>query len=331
MMLSIAVISAGSGTVAIAPTTVLQIVSHHLLNWPQEPSWPAHIDAIVWIARMPRVLMAIASGAILAVAGTALQAIVRNPLADPYVLGINSGASTGAALVITGFGAAAGSVVLLSGAAFVGATVAMLLVLAIAGAAGATPFRLIMAGLVVGYALSSITSFLVFASDTAEAARSVMFWLLGSLASIHWTTVQITFVAALIFLILIYLASGHLDALAAGDDTALAVGVEPSRTRLILMIITALGVGVVVAGAGSIGFVGLVVPHLGRALLGARHAILLPASALLGASFLLLADIGARLLFAPHEMAIGVVTGVVGAPFLLFIMHRSGRTHSSEH
>ena len=325
LMLAIAVISAGSGTVSIDANTVIRIVGHHMIGRPVEPSWAPHIDAIVWLARMPRILMAIASGAILAVSGAALQAAVRNDLADPYVLGVNSGASTGAALIITGVGTAAGGMLLLSGAAFVGAAGAMVLVLVIAGAAGASPFRLIMAGLAVGYALHSVTSFLIFASDSPEAARSVMFWLLGSLASIHWTTVQITFAAALAFLIPAFLASGHLDALAAGDDTALAVGIEPRRTRLLLMAVVSMGVGVVVAGAGSIGFVGLLVPHLGRALVGARHSRLLPSCALLGSSFLLLSDLGARLLFAPHEMAIGVVTGVVGAPFLLFIMHKTGR------
>ena len=325
LMLAIAVVSAGTGTVSIDAATVLRIIGHHMIGWPQEPSWQPHIDAIVWLARMPRIMMAIAAGAILAVAGAALQAAVRNALADPYVLGVNSGASTGAALVITGVGTAAGGVLLLSGAAFIGAAGAMVLVLAIAGAAGASPFRLIMAGLAVGYALHSMTSFLIFASDSPEAARSVMFWLLGSLASIHWETVQITFIAAFIFLILMFLAAGHLDALAAGDDTALAVGIEPRRTRLLLMAIVSMGIGVVVAGAGSIGFVGLLVPHLARALVGARHALLLPSCALLGASLLLLSDLGARLLFAPQEMAIGVVTGVVGAPFLLFIMHRAGR------
>ena len=326
LMLVIAVASAGMGTVSIDAGTVLRVIGHHMIGWPQEPSWPPHIDAIVWLARMPRILMAIASGAILAAAGAALQAAVRNALADPYVLGVNSGASTGAALVITVVGTASGGVLMLSGAAFIGAAAAMVLVLVIAGAAGASPFRLIMAGLAVGYALHSVTSFLIFASDSPEAARSVMFWLLGSLASIHWATVQITFIAAFIFLILMFLASGHLDALAAGDDTALAVGIDPRRTRLFLMAVVSVGIGVVVAGAGSIGFVGLLVPHLGRALVGARHSVLLPSCTFLGASLLLLSDLGARLLFAPHEMAIGVVTGMVGAPFLLFIMYRAGRT-----
>ena len=328
--LAIAVVSAGIGPVATDPMTVLQIIGHHLFSFPAESTWSQTTDTIVWITRMPRVLMAVAVGATLAIAGAALQAMVRNVLADPYVLGVSSGASTGAAFAIVVFAGSGGGILLLSGFSFIGAVLATLLVLVIGGAGGnATPFRLVMAGMAVGYALSSVTSFLIFASDSPEASRSIMFWLLGSLAAIHWSTAQLSLVVAAIILVALTAASAHLDALAAGDETALAVGIRPEATRLVLMVVVSLAVGVMVAGSGIIGFVGLVVPHMARGLVGARHRVLLPACAFLGASFLLVADIGARMLFAPQEMAIGVVTGIVGAPLLLLLLHSSRRVSQS--
>ncbi len=322
---TLAVISVGLGPVPIDPLTVLLVVSRHSLGLPAEASWTQATDAIVWITRLPRILMALAVGSALAMTGAALQAIVRNGLADPYVLGVSSGASTGAAFAITVL-AGAGGALTLPLSAFAGAVISILLVLAIGGkAAGARPFRLILAGMAVGYALSSATSFLIFASDSPEASRSVMFWLLGSLANVHWPMAQLCLAVAALAALALFAAAGRLDALAAGDDTAFALGVHPGRTRLALMLGVSLIVGVMVAGAGSIGFVGLIVPHMARALVGTRHRLVLPASALLGASFLLLADIAARMLFPPTEMAIGVVTGIVGAPLMLLLLRHSGR------
>lgn len=328
LTLVLAVLSLGLGPVPIDPVTVTATITHRLIGLPAEANWSASIDAIIWITRLPRILMALAVGGTLALAGTALQAMVRNTLADPYILGVSSGASTGAAFAITVL-AGVGGAVLLPVAAFLGAVIATLLVLVIGGRESTTsPFRLILAGMAVGYAMSSLTSFLIFASDSPEASRSVMFWLLGSLANVHWPMVQLCLLVAVIGMVTLFLAAGHLDALTAGDDTALAVGINPARTRLVLMIVVSLVVGTMVAAAGSIGFVGLVVPHMARALVGTRHRLLLPAAACLGASFLVVADIGARMLFAPSEMAIGVVTGVVGAPLLLVLLRRTNRTFS---
>ncbi len=323
IMLTIAVFSSGLGPVSIDALTVSKVATHHIIGIPSEPSWPLYIDSIVWLARLPRIFMAMAAGAILAVSGAVLQAIIRNPLAEPYVLGVNAGASTGAALVITGLSFAAGSIVHLSIAAFLGALFAMVLVLLITGFRDVTSFRLIMSGLAVGYGLSSITSFLIFASDSPEMSRSVMFWLMGSMAAIKWQTAILTTVISIIFLLMIMVFSGYLDAMAAGDETSLAVGISPSQTRISLMVIISMGVGVVIAGAGSIGFVGLIIPHFARSVLGSSHRFMLPSCAFMGGAFLLIADMGARLLFAPQEMAIGVVTGVIGFPFLVYILYSS--------
>ncbi|MGN0062695.1 MAG: FecCD family ABC transporter permease [Nocardioides sp.] len=279
---------------------------------------------IVWDVRVPRVVMAVAVGAGLAVCGAALQAMVRNVLADPYLLGINSGASSGAAATILfGLGLGLGEHALPT-SAFLGALAASLLVFAVARASGrVTSVRLLMAGVAVGYALSALTSFLIFASGSAEGARTVMFWLLGSLALSQWgptLTLLVVVVALTVFALTAW--GRRLDALAIGDETALVLGVEPTRFRTQLLVLVSLCVGFVVAASGSIGFVGLVVPHLARRIVGATHHWVVPVAALLGATFLIWADLLARMLLQPRELPIGIVTAMVGAPFLLHLVRR---------
>lgn len=319
----LAIISTGIGPVAIDPMTVVKVVVHHLLGTQENADYSFAYDAIIWTSRAPRILMALAVGATLAICGTAVQAMVRNPLADPFVLGISSGASTGAAFAITILGSATSGALALAGFAFLGALLAMVLVLVIGGRSGGKdPLRLVMVGIAIGYAMNAATGFLIFASDSPEASRSVMFWMMGSLANTHWEMAITCIVIAVVSIFLLTLAGRHIDALASGDDTALAVGIRPEKIRLFLMVLISLSVGVMVAGSGIIGFVGLVAPHIARLMIGTRHRILIPASAGIGAIFLVIADIGARTLFPPQELAIGVVTGVTGAPFLLFLLAR---------
>lgn len=337
-LLALAALLAGSalvatvvGAVAVPPAEVLAIVAHHVLARPAEAAtWSWTNDTIIWDVRLPRVLLGAAVGAGLAVCGAALQAMVRNLLADPYVLGINSGASCGAAAAILfGLGAGFGDYAL-QGSAFVGALGASLVVFLVARTAGrVTSVRLLLAGVAVGYALYAATSFLIFASGSAEGARSVMFWLLGSLGLAEWNgpfAVVVLVVATTVALLT--LLGPRLDGLAIGDDTAQALGVDPDRLRTGLLIGVSLCVGVVVAASGSIGFVGLVVPHLARRILGARHAVVIPASALMGAILLLGADLVARTLLAPQEIPIGIITALVGAPFLLVLVRRFHATVS---
>ncbi|WP_243059235.1 iron ABC transporter permease [Nocardioides sp. SR21] len=318
------VVGVGVGAFSVPPGTVARVVTHHLVGWPAEQTWSAPVDAIVWQVRMPRVLLGALVGAGLAVCGVALQAMVRNVLADPYLLGVNSGASTGAAAAIL-FGFGAGYVeYTLQVTAFLGALAASLLVFLVARSAGrVTSIRLLLAGVAVGYALYALTSFLIFASGSAEGARSVMFWLLGSLALAQWNlpflVVAVVVVAATI---LLTIWGRRLDALAIGDETAHTLGVRPDRFRLLLLVVVALCVGVVVSAAGSIGFVGLVVPHLARRAVGGTHVRVVAAAALMGAILLIWADVLARTLFAPQEIPIGIITSLVGAPFLLVLIRR---------
>lgn len=322
------VVGVGVGAFSVPPGTVARVVSHHLVGLPAEQTWSAPVDAIVWQVRMPRVLLGALVGAGLAICGVALQAMVRNVLADPYLLGVNSGASSGAAAAIL-FGFGAGYVeYTLQAMAFLGALAASLLVFLVARSAGrVTSIRLLLAGVAVGYALYALTSFLIFASGSAEGARSVMFWLLGSLALAQWNLpfllVAVVVVAATL---LLTIWGRRLDALAIGDETAHTLGVRPERFRLMLLVVVALCVGMVVSASGSIGFVGLVVPHLARRAVGGTHVRVVPVAALMGAILLIWADVLARTLFAPQEIPIGIITSLVGAPFLLVLIRRMHAT-----
>ncbi|WP_130651430.1 FecCD family ABC transporter permease [Egicoccus halophilus] len=318
------VLAVGIGAVRIAPATVAGVVGHVVLGVPGTPPGTGSEVAIVWQVRVPRVLLAALVGAGLAVTGATLQAMVRNVLADPYLLGVTSGASTGAAAAILfGVGAAFGDNAL-AGSAFVGAMGASLVVFLVARAAGrVTSVRLLLAGVAVGYALYAATSFLIFAADSAEGARSVMFWLLGSLSLARWSSpLAVVAVVVLGTVALLLVWSQRLDALAIGDETALTLGVSPTRLRAQLLVVVSLCVGAVVAAAGGIGFVGLVIPHVARRHVGAAHHRVLPVSALTGAIFLVWADVVARTVLQPRELPIGIITALVGAPFLLLLVRR---------
>lgn len=326
-LLATAVVAVGVGAVVVPPETVARIVAFRALGL-GEVAWSPAQEAIVWEVRVPRVILGVLVGAGLAVCGTALQAMVRNVLADPYLLGVNSGASTGAAAAILfGAGGAVSAALgdhVLQGSAFLGALAASVLVFLVARSGGrVTSMRLLLAGVAVGYALYAVTSFLIFASGSAEGARSVLFWLLGSLGLATWGTPLLVAAAAVLLTAGVLTATGRgLDALAIGDETASTLGVSPERFRTMLLVLVALCIGVVVAMSGSIGFVGLVVPHLARRAVGAAHARVVPAAALMGAVLLVWADVVARTLLAPQEIPIGIITALVGAPFLLVLIRR---------
>lgn len=310
----------GYGSVPVAPSETLNIISHHLFGTPLEVE-PVK-NTIVWDIRMPRAVLGLFVGAGLSIAGAILQTLVRNMLADPYIIGINGGASTGAALAILfGAGAAFGDYAL-QGSAFLGAIAASFVLYAVARSQGRlTSIRLLMAGVALGYALSAITSFLIFASGDAEGSRSVMFWLLGSLGLASWDlSLLITVVVVIFSLIVAVIWGRNLDALGIGDETALTAGINPERFRLAMLVVACLLVGAIVAMAGSISFVGLVIPHLARRAVGGAHRTMLPIAGLLGAVLLMWADIGARMLLAPRELSIGIITALVGAPFLLILV-----------
>lgn len=281
------------------------------------------VEVIVWELRLPRALLSVIIGAGLGIAGCGMQTLVRNPLADPYLLGVSAGASVGATAVITfgifsGFGLWAISV-----GALLGALAAALTVYLVAIAQGGlTPIRLVLSGVVLSSAFSAVASFLVFKGPDPRAAQSVLFWLLGSLSGAQWDRLALPL--AVVTLCLLLLLAGHnwLDALAWGPDAAAALGVPVKHVRQGLFLILAILVGALVAVSGSIGFVGLVIPHLCRIVVGSLHRHLLPVAAASGGLFLLWVDVASRVIVAPAEVPLGVVTGLIGAPVFLIIMRR---------
>ena len=256
-------------------------------------------DGIVWELRVPRILTAAAVGAGLALVGGIMQALTRNQLADPYLLGISSGASLGAVSVLL-----LGAAVLLPVAAFAGALLALAATLALSALAGA------------------ITSFVIFWVGAADAYREVLSWLLGSLAGARWEAVAIAGIAMLVIGVPLAFTGRILDAFALGDTTAASLGIPVQGVRWTLLGAGALLTGALVAVSGSIGFVGLVLPHAVRLLIGAGHRALLPLSALTGAVFLVWADTLARTVFEPRELPVGIVTAIIGAPVFALLLAR---------
>jgi iron complex transport system permease protein len=282
---------------------------------------------IVWELRFPRSVLAAIVGAGLSAIGVAVQAMVRNALADPFVLGISSGAAVGANAVLL-FGAfGALGLWALSTAAFLSALLAMALVYAIARTAeGLTPLRLVLTGTAMYYGFSAVTTFMVFAAERGEAARSAMMWLLGSLGGASWASVPIAAGAVFVGLVHLTVSARRLNVLAMGDETAAALGVDAGRLRKELFLVCAAVTGAVVAVSGAIGFVGLMVPHAARMLVGADHRRLLAVAPLAGAVLLIWVDILSRVVLAPVELPVGVLTAVIGVPCFVLLMRRRSYT-----
>lgn len=281
-------------------------------------------DGIVWDLRLPRTLLAAVCGAGLALCGAIMQSLLRNPLADPFVLGISSGASTGAVLVaVLGIG---GGAISLSMGAFAGAVVAFAAVIALAAGAGGGTARVILAGVAGTQLFSALTSFIVMSSADAEQTRGVLFWLLGSLSGADWTDVLLCGGVTVLGIVICLAVASSLDALTFGNSAAMSLGVSVRKIRLLLLTVTALITAALVSAAGAIGFVGLVLPHAARFLVGPRHSRLLPATALIGAIFMVWVDAVARTLFAPQEIPVGVVTALIGVPAFAVILFRMRKT-----
>lgn len=313
------------GAVRIPPGQVLDIV----LAGPGPGGGAGAFGAIVWDVRMPRVLLGAVVGAGLAVTGTVLQALVRNSLADPFLLGASSGASAGAVLVIVlgagVLGFAGGTAVPL--AAFAGSMGALVAVYAMARRGGAmSTGRLILAGVAVQYVLSALTSLILVLSARPDQIRSVLFWTLGGLGGARWGELALPAGALLLGTGLLVALARPLDLLLAGEEGAHTLGLDTARFRAAVFVLTSVVIGVLVAYSGAIGFVGLMVPHAARMVVGAGHRALLPVAALGGAVFLTLADLIARTAAAPEEIPVGVVTALVGGPFFLWMLRRSTRT-----
>ncbi|MBB3912888.1 FecCD family ABC transporter permease [Rhizobium fabae] len=319
LMISLAV---SIGEISIPLQTTVKAVSNRLFGTGFELS-RIH-QGIVWDYRLSRALVAASAGASLALCGAILQALLRNPLAEPYVLGISAGASTGAVCVmILGFGYGALS---LSSGAFIGAVIAFLLVGVLAAGAGGTSERIILCGVAGSQLFNALTSYIVTTSANAEQARGVMFWLLGSLSGVRWPDVYLSVPVAVIGFLVCLAHVRALDAFAFGTDAAASLGIAVRRVQVVLLGATAVMTAVVVSMVGSIGFVGLVIPHAARFLVGPAHSRLLPATALGGALFMVAADIISRIIIPQQILPIGVVTALFGAPAFAVILYGFRRT-----
>lgn len=312
------------GSVHIPAGTVVEVVWAKVFGTADSVA-AANVIQIVWDLRVPRVVLAALVGAGLSVVGVAVQALVRNPIADPYVLGVSSGASIGAAVVIV-YGSVAGLGALgLSGAAFVTACLSMAVVYMVARRGGAlNPLRLVLTGVVAGYVLSALTSYLVFLGDP-RGAQQVLFWLLGSFGRARWSMLAVPALVLVVVLGWLLVRARPLDALLAGDEAAVTLGVPVGRVRLELFVATAALTAVMVSVSGAVGFVGLVVPHIVRLLVGGLHRRVLITSALFGMVFMVWVDLAARTLASPQEIPIGILTAIIGGPLFLVLMYRSDR------
>ncbi|GIU44580.1 ABC transporter permease [Shewanella algidipiscicola] len=290
---------------------------------------PSSVTArIVMELRMPRIVLAFIAGFGLAIAGAVLQTVTRNPLADPYLFGISSGASFGAVVVLTLFGGAGalsnalsiswlGSVSLPMGA-FIGASLAVLMVLALCGRAMSTQIeRMLLSGVAISFMFGALTSLLLYFSGP-QAAASVLFWSLGSFAKASWSGLGLPLLVVAGATVIILLFKRQIVAMKAGDETAHTLGIDVQRLRLAMLLLCSLITAVLVANCGGIGFVGLMIPHMVRLLLPGRFALL--TTGLVGGLFMIWVDVLARCLLSYQELPIGIITAVIGSVFFLFIL-----------
>ncbi|PIA69182.1 FecCD family ABC transporter permease [Pseudomonas sediminis] len=314
-------ISLGFGAAQVPLERVLAILGQHLFGIVPEAAVSLGQDSIVWQLRAPRVLLGALVGAGLALVGTALQAVTRNPLADPHLLGVSSGAAFGAVVVVLYLGEFAG-LLSLPLAAFAGALASMLLVLAIASRSGRLESdRLLLAGVAVSFVMMAASNLLLYLGNP-HAASSVLFWMLGGLGLACWELLWLPALCLALALAVLLGLGRALNALMAGEQSAVSLGLEPRRVRLLVFVVASLLTGVLVSLSGAIGFVGLMLPHVARFLVGAEHRRVLPVAALLGALFLVWVDVAARTWLAPQDLPIGIVTAAIGGVFFVALLRR---------
>ena len=315
------------GPVQIHPLTTIAVFLNKLglidANWTQAT------EIIVIDIRAPRILIAALVGAGLAIAGAAMQGLFKNPMAEPYILGMSSGAAVGAALVIVlGIGVGTFGALSIQVMAFVGALGTILIVYSIARTEGKVPVEtLLLAGIAMSAFLYAVVSAMKFIA-TDEELRNIVLWLMGSFARSQWDDLYVVTPLILIGIVGLYAFSRELNAMQFGEETAMYLGVKVETVKKIILIFAALITATGVSHAGIIGFVGLIMPHVVRILIGADHHILLPASALAGAIFLILADTLARTIASPAEIPVGIITAFVGAPYFIYLLRKKKKMMS---
>ena len=321
------ILGIGLGPVSIRFSDVYRVMFHRLSGIFTGQTAPLEsiresTQNIVWFLRAPRVLLGALIGAALTLSGVGMQAFTKNPLAEPYVLGISSGASLGAVLaMLLGVSVPVLGKLSVSMGAFAGALVYILLVYLLAKSRGSvTPIRLILVGVAVSAMFQAFTNYIVYTAPDDAAVREATFWMLGGLGSAEWEDLPLLLCLVPPAFLLMLALSKSLNAMMMGDSSAITLGVNLNVVRNLLIVITALLTASSVAVSGCIGFVGLVIPHLVRSVVGPDHRKLIPISMLTGAIFLIWVDVGARMIKPPAELPIGILTAFLGAPLFLWMI-----------
>jgi iron complex transport system permease protein len=321
-LVGIAVLAGVAATQGSANITPVEVYSAILARFfPGTFQTTDFIDTIVWQLRLHRVLMGIFAGMGLAVAGSAMQGILKNPLASPFTLGIASAATFGASLAIILGAGFVGGQYLIVGNAFVFTMLASLTVYGLAKYKGITPETMILAGIAIMYLFSALTSFLQYVGESEEV-HEVVFWMMGSLGRSSWDKVAIIALVTVVCTLILMAFSWDINALGAGDETAKSLGVNVEFVRVLCMMLASLITASIICFTGTIGFIGLVAPHITRMVVGGDHRFLLPASGLVGALILLSADTVARTILAPVILPVGIMTAFLGVPFFIYLFLR---------
>jgi len=322
LLACVALLALAWGSSAIPPGTIFAIIWRRLFGAAASPAWPASWETVILQIRLPRVILAALAGAALSQAGAVYQGLFRNPLADPYLIGVSSGAGLGATIAITlGLSFGWGSLGGVSALAFAGALIATGLVYSLSRVGGrSSVVTLLLAGVALGSFFTSIQTFLMFRTEDAFHTVHIVSWLMGSFNLASWAKVYLLAPVLVVGGGIVWAFGHRLNVLQLDEEQAQQLGIPVERTRLTLVIVASLVTATAVAVGGIIGFVGLIVPHAVRLVWGPDHRFLLPMSALAGGVFMILADGVARTLLAPGELPIGVVTAFLGAPFFVYLL-----------
>ena len=319
------IIAIAIGSTYIDPDIVYKVFLNKVTNSNVfDPTWNDMFEIIIWEIRLPRVILGALCGAGLALCGVLMQCVTKNPIAEPYILGISSGASCGAVAVIVMGGISFLGISSITAGAFFGSMVSGILVFSIGTCMGksTSTTRLVLSGMAISTIFSALTNLLIYSAENSNQAKSALFWTIGSLGGAKWEVLLTPLIALILVAIASFIMSKTLDIMLLGDDNAIILGINIKLVKSVLLVMSTLLTSTLVAITGAIGFIGLVVPHICRTIAGSDHKKLIVLSSLIGAIFLIWSDVAARGMFPPTEIPIGIITSLVGGPFFLWLISR---------